>query len=217
MDKYYLIVAGAGQTSRANVEALIEDYIYGHGQDVVFVLPYDKKPSQGQIFVTQLAKDKGKEILIFCREDGNFDSVPPASVSFTDTPIESACKEFAKENACGFILVDDETEDTNKILAAFKKSKVPAFDLTEGLMPINFNPKALEETPEPEIPPAEMLDEPEEEEDDVIEEEFLEDIEDEDLAEDALYGLQAIAKLIAREVVAELVKAIEPGSKGSRK
>ena len=42
MDKYYVIVAGNGETSRANVEALVEDYVYGHGQDVTFILAYEE-------------------------------------------------------------------------------------------------------------------------------------------------------------------------------
>ena len=40
MDKYYVIVAGSGSTSRANLEALMEDHFYAHVDDGVVVLPY---------------------------------------------------------------------------------------------------------------------------------------------------------------------------------
>ena len=223
MDKYYLIVAGAGETSRANIEALIEDYIYANGQDVIFVLPYEKKPSQGQIFAAQLAKDKSKDILLFCREDANYEGIPSSSVSHSDRPFDSACAKLKGVKSVAFVLVDDESQNTNKILAVFQEYNVPTFDLTEGLVPIKFNPKSLEEPEEEpaEMPAAEVIeeDEPEEEEYEEDEEDDIEDFEEsieaDELVEDALYGLQALAKLIAKEVVAELLHASEKPSKGS--
>lgn len=216
MDKYYLVVAGTGETSRANVEALIEDYVYGHGQDVIFVFPYEKRPSQGQIFASQLAKDKSKDILIFCREDANYEGIPSSSVSHSDNPLGSACAKLKGTNIVAFVLVDDEDQDTNNTLSVFSEYKVPAFDLTEGLMPIKFNPESLNEEPAPVIPKAEEIPDPlwaeiedelELEFDDLDDED--DDLEDEELAEDFYLGIQALAKMIAREVAAELLKATE--------
>jgi hypothetical protein len=218
MDKYYLVIAGTGETSRANVEALIEDYIYGHGQDVTFVLPYEKRPSQGQIFAAQLAKDKSKDILLFCKEDANYEGLPSSSVSHSDRPLETACAKLKDTNIVAFVLVDDEDPSINETLSVFSEYKVPAFDLTEGLMPIKFNPGAVEVKTEVAIPEAEEMPEPEEEdEDDLDDFEDLDDLEDEELAEDFYLGVQALAKMIAREVAAELLKATETPKKGSRK
>jgi len=218
MDKYYLVIAGTGETSRANVEALIEDYIYGHGQDVTFVLPYEKRPSQGQIFASQLAKDKSKDILLFCKEDANYEGIPSSSVSHSDRPLDTACAKLKDTNIVAFVLVDDEDPSINETLSVFSEYKVPTFDLTEGLMPIKFNPGAVEVKTEVAIPEAEEMSEPEEEaEDDLDDFEDLDDLEDEELAEDFYLGVQALAKMIAREVAAELLKATETPKKGSRK
>jgi len=217
MDKYYVMIAGSGQTSRANVEALVEDYVYGHGQDVIFVLIYDKKPSQGQTFVAQLAKDKSKEVLIFCPESASYDGLPASSVSHSDTPLEAACSKLKKTDHVAFVLVDDEDESTNKVLSVFAKNDVPTFDLTEGLMPIAFNPKSVEET-KVEMPEAEMLEEADEPEDEEEFEDLLSDIEDmveeADLVDDVYIGIQALARLIAKEVVAQLVVTSETGENG---
>jgi hypothetical protein len=212
MDKYYVIVAGDGQTSRANVEALIEDYVYGHGQDVTFVLPYEKRPSQGQIFAAQLAKDKNKDILLFCREDANYEGIPSSSVSHSDRPFDTTCAKLKGTNIVAFVLVDDEDQGTNNILSVFSEYKVAAFDLTEGLIPIKFNPTSIEEAPI--IPQEEVLPEPEVKEEEWEDDE--EDLEDEELAEDLYLGIQSLAKLIAREVAAELLKATETPRKGSQ-
>ena len=214
MDKYYVIVAGDGQTSRANVEALIEDYVYGHGQDVTFVLPYEKRPSQGQIFAAQLAKDKSKDILLFCREDANYEGIPSSSVSHSDRPFDTACAKLKGTNIVAFVLVDDEDQGTNNILSIFAEYKVAAFDLTEGLMTIKFNPASIEETSVV-IPQEEAITEPEVEEEEWEDDE--EDLEDDELAEDLYLGIQSLAKLIAREVAAELLKATETPRKGLKK
>ena len=84
MDKYYVIVAGAGSTSRANVEALIDDYVYANGQDVTFILAYETQPAPGQVFISQWAKDKNKDILVFSNEGAKFDGIYSASVSETN-------------------------------------------------------------------------------------------------------------------------------------
>lgn len=212
MDRYYVIVAGDGETSRANVEALIEDYVYGHGQDVIFVFPYEKRPSQGQIFAAQLAKDKSKDILLFCREDANYEGIPSSSVSHSERPFDAACAKLKDTNIVAFVLVNDEDHGTNNLLGIFTEYEVPCFDLTEGLIPIKFNPSSIEEVPA--IPEEEVLPEPEVEEDDWEDDE--EDLEDEELVEDVYLGIQSLAKLIAREVAVELLKATETPRKGSQ-
>ena len=83
-------------------------------------------------------------------------------------------------------------------------------------MSIKFNPESLNEEPAPVIPKAEEMPDPlcaeiedelELEFDDLDDED--DDLEDEELAEDFYLGVQALAKMIAREVAAELLKATE--------
>lgn len=135
MAKHFAIVAGNGETSRANVEALLEDYIYLHKKDeVVFIIAYNRKASQGQIFAAQLAQDKGFEVLAVCKEEASLEGLPKASVFHSETPYELAAD---WENAVVFVLPNEEDqENTTNILKTFSAAKIPMFDLTEGLYPI---------------------------------------------------------------------------------
>ena len=45
MDKLYVLIAGTGVTSRANLEALVEDYFYAKNKEAVLLLAFDKTPS----------------------------------------------------------------------------------------------------------------------------------------------------------------------------
>jgi hypothetical protein len=216
--KNYIIVAGNGETSRANVEALLEDYLYAQGKTATIVLVYDKTPSQGQKFAAQLAKDKDKDIVILCQDHASFESIPPASVSYFEDPYTGACATFKNNSAVVFMLPNDEDPNTNRILEVFHKAKLSIYDLSQGLIQINFNPEATTPQPEPDMPEVEKAVKPSEDE----EEETYEDEEDEDPAEEELedeiyFGIRSLAKLIAKEVIAELVKADIQPSKGSRK
>lgn len=217
MDKYYIVIAGTGETSRANVEALVEDYVYGHGQDVVFILTYDKKPSQGQIFVSQWAKDKSKELLIICNENADYEGLPASSVSHADDPYKEVCTKFKGETVVTFVLPDDEDPDSNRVLGIFAKQKQKMYDLTQGLIEVKFDPKALTAQPEPDMPKVELEVKSEDTDEDVEDEdEFDEDeVESEELTDDILFGMRSLAKLIAKEVVAELMEAQKKPSKGS--
>jgi hypothetical protein len=129
MDKSYVLIAGSGITSRANVEALIEDYFYAKGKDSYLVLAFDKTLSQGQLFAAQYAKDKGKDIILFCREGSNVGSVPTASVSFSKSPITDAI-----DLANTVMLLWDETEQSCMIAAEYCDSiGKTAYNLCEGL------------------------------------------------------------------------------------
>jgi hypothetical protein len=209
MDKNYVIVAGNGVTSRANLEALIEDHFYAHGKngdEVIVVIPYKEKASQGQIFATQLAKDKNKELIVYS-ESGKFDGMPAASV--IDGSIEDAAKAFAKENAVAFILWSDEDAETLDILNAMSAEGIPCFDLTEGLM--KLKPSDGKKVAKPVIPEQEQVkpqvEVVEDGEDETGEEEDFEDEEeddetlDEEVLENLYYGVQAVAQIFAQALV----------------
>jgi len=214
MDKKTIIVAGDGHSSRANVEALVEDYLYANNkQEIVFAIAYDTKPSQGQIFAAQLAKDKGKKIAVFCKPGASLEGITTATVLEWEDPYYNACAHMRGTEIVGFVLADDEDEKTNKILAVLSEFKIPSYDLTEGLNLIKFNSDAVLQE-EPIFPEAELLEDiiqeetEEEYEDDELDYEEEEDMEEEELSSDVYVGLQSLIKVIAKEVAAEVVKAM---------
>jgi hypothetical protein len=210
MDKYYVIVAGQGSTSRANVEALIEDYVYANGNDVVFIFAYEKKPTSGQAFISQWAKDKAKDVVIFAHPDASYEGLSAATVNESKEPFRDAVSFLDKEDkAVGFILWSDDDQKSNDIVAIFNDRGVKCYDLTDGLNIINSQ---LVSEVAPVIPEAEQIDEEDEEdedeEEDVFEEleELLEDEDEDEAFEDLYFGMQSFIKAIAREVAKELQK-----------
>lgn len=223
MDKYYVIIAGKGTTSRPNVEALVEDYVYANGPDVTFLLAYDKAPSQGQTFIGQWAKDKGKDIVVFANEGAKYDGLPASSLTETDTPLEAACKFLKKDvKSTAFLLWDDEDPDSSVNLSYLcNKYAVKCYDLTDGLNAVNTTkskPMPISQSDMP-ISETQIKEEtkPEEEEDDEgeEEEEGLEDDEpetEEELMDDIYFGIQSLVKAISKAVVAELQNTLKKPS-----
>ena len=158
MDKYYIVVAGNGATSRANVEALIEDYVYAHGPDVTFIFSYEDAPSQGQVFISQWAKDKAKDVIVFANTGAKYDGISSASVVETNKlPLFEACKSLPpKTNAVGFVLWGKEDNDFT-ILDTLLLHEVVPYNLCEGLEDLrgywNAQEDDLDEEPEVHIEP----------------------------------------------------------------
>lgn len=152
MDKTYVLIAGSGVSSRANVEALVEDYFYAKGKETYLVLAFDKVPSQGQVFAAQYAKDKGKEIIIFCKEGANAGAIPTASVSFSNSPITDAI-----DLAETVMLLWDATEQSCVLAAEYCDTiGKRAYNLCEGLTVVKSaslqsseKPVEAEEAPKP--------------------------------------------------------------------
>jgi hypothetical protein len=205
VDKYYVIVAGNGVTTRANLEALMEDHFYANGEHGVVVLPYKDKPSQGQIFAAQLAKDKNKDIIVYTKS-GNFNGLPTSTM--VEGGAATAGKDFIKEKIVAFLLWDDEDSESANLLADLKG--IQCFDLTDGLNKIV--PSDGSRIVEPIIPEQERVSvkkeelNAEEEEEEGEEEEFAdpedeeEDFDDE-VMENLYYGVQAIAQIFAQALV----------------
>ncbi len=206
MDKYYVIVAGNGVTTRANLEALMEDHFYANGEHGVVVLPYKDKPSQGQIFAAQLAKDKNKDIIVYTKS-GNFDGLPASTMVDGDTTAVN--KDFVKEKTVAFLLWDDEDSESANLLADLQG--IQCFDLTDGLNKIGPSEGARIVEPvipdqEKVSPKKEKLDVKEEEEEESEEESEFADSEDEEdlddeVMENLYYGVQAIAQIFAQALV----------------
>lgn len=207
--KYYVIVAGGGETSRANIEALMEDHYYAKGADGVLVLPVINSATQAQIFAAQYAKDKNKEIVIFSNIPADFPGMPQATVYQTDNPIVDSCKDFAGEDISAFLLWSDEDSLSQSLLSTYAGAGIKCFDLTDGLTPISAVAE-LKPAEEPTFPQME-LDLPKEEAEDDDEEDEDEEEEDEEYEEsdedDELYfGVQAFIKVLAKAVAEELRK-----------
>lgn len=209
MDKYYVLVAGNGATSRANVEALMEDHYYANGAEGIVVMPIFGNPTPSQVFVAQYAKEKNKEVVYVASEGANLTNLPAASMINDAHPINKAVEIIVGEKASAFLLWSDEDDTSLDALVACKNADIKCFDLTDGLVPIN---------PSADIKKAEVITFPEkeivtndvkEDEDDGEEEEESGEDEEEDDEEDDdeeyeeglenLYaGVEEIARIFAR-------------------
>jgi len=211
----YVLVAGNGNTSRANLEALMEDYFYSKKSKNVLVLAFDKRPSQGQMFAAQLAKDKDIDIIAINTVD-DAPGLPSCSVNQSDDPIKFAIETLSPDKDSVFLLWDDEDKDCLNALAYAKEAGITCLDLTDGLNALTASEGIKADkpiaVPEAEESPEEEYETEEEDEADETDESDEED----ELYEEVYLGLEAIAKLIATAVVAEL-NASKKAKKAPRK
>jgi hypothetical protein len=197
MEKYYVVVAGNGSTSRANLEALMEDHFYAKGADGVVHIVENGKMSQAKVFSAQFAKDKKKPVF--------------------QSPLSEALGKTDPKNTSCFILWSDEDSECQNTLAIATEMGIPCFDLTEGLLPIKASngvravveptiPSAEETTPKvvetPYVEPEDQDIEEGDEDEEAADEEY-----DEDEAGNLYFGIEAIAKIFAKAVVEEIEKA----------
>ena len=229
MDKYYVMVVGSGQTTRPNLEALMEDHYYANGAGGVLLLPYTDKPSTAQIFAAQYAKDKNVKVVGISNKP-SADEAHFSSLAIAEEPIEHAVFMMKGSTAASFILWNDDDPQSLEALALSLNEGIACFDLTAGLSPIS-NPGniKLEEKPKfpvqetlPSATPSSHIDEEEyedEDEEDIDDEDEDEDSEDEQVEEqvmdDLYFGIKALAKLIAKEITKELLEAQQKPSEGS--
>ena len=195
MEKYYVVVAGNGTTSRANLEALLEDHFYAKGADGVVHIVEEGKLSQGKIFAEQFSKDKNKTVV----KAGLRESL--STVDFKNT-------------SC-FILWSDEDRECQDAMAIANELGIPCFDLTEGLLPLAPS-KGIKVSVDPVIPTAEETTtkvaetpyvEPEDEDIEDEDEDDEDEEYDEDEAGNLYFGIEAIAKIFAKAIVEELERA----------
>ena len=139
---YFVLVAGNGESSRANTEALMEDYYYIKGAEGTLVLAYEKQPTKSQIFAAQYAKENNKEIMVFCNDDAQTTGIPGASQSPSSQPVKDAVDFLTGQDSIAYLLWSE--EDTS-ILSECQRSGIPASNLCDGLVPLNeiLAPKPL--------------------------------------------------------------------------
>ena len=143
---YYVLVAGTGETSRANIEALMEDYYYANGDGGVLVLAYKDAPSRSQTYAAQYAVDCKKDIMVFCRDNAKTTGIPNATVNFADFPYIDAT-DFLKDNGAIAQLLwnaENTTED-EQILEQCVSKEILAYNLCDGLIPLSVTEKTVQE------------------------------------------------------------------------
>jgi len=201
----YILIAGNGVTSRANVEALIDDYYYLK-DGVTTVLAVFENTSEGQVWVSQYAADKDRPVEVLATKDARIANLDSSfTKTIVDSPIREACKKYGSDLDI-LLLWNDEDSVCRDVLAIASEFGVTAKDLTNGLLDI-IPVDGLKETDVPIIPEQEELSEAEkvEAEEAVEDEEF----EDDDIYEDPLYAaIQAVAKIFAEELAKELKKVL---------
>ena len=203
----HILIAGNGVTSRANVEALIDDYYYLK-DGITTVLSVFEAPSDGQIWVSQYAIEKEKPVEVIMTESARATNLDPSFTKVTSaSPIRTACEKYG-DTLDILLLWNDEDSTCRDALAIASEYGITAKDLTNGLLDI-VPVDGLKEAPVPVIPKQEEFTEAEKvEAEEALETEY-EDIEDEDEYEDPLYAaIQAVAKIFAEELAKELKKVL---------
>jgi len=135
----FLIVAGNKETTRVNVEALLEDYFRGNGKDFRLVLPFYDRPSQGQIWAHQLAHDLGIPSLVVAPENALLIGLNTSDLHHSSDPIQATVElaGTAENGSVAFLLWTEEDSNTVALQTALKTASVPCYDLCLGLVEIS--------------------------------------------------------------------------------
>jgi len=219
-DPYYVLVAGSGETSRANVEALMDDHYYANGDAGTLVLSFEGKPSQGQVYAAQFAKDRAKNIMVFCTPDSETNAITnTAHFNRVENPVVHALELIEGKINAAFILWNDDDEKTLELLEFCTEDNIPCFDLTDGLIKLGAPTTKSVKTVMPEIEATTSDSIPfipdyvpdVDEEEDEAEEDEEEDFEE--TVMDAFYGL---ARMIAATVAEQLTEEFDIKPKGKK-
>lgn len=136
-NEYFVLVTGNGETSRANIEALMEDHYYAKGADGTLVLAYEKVPTKSQILTAQYAKACEKNIVVFCHEDATTLGMHGVTQNATADPVTDSIKFVAGKDAVAFLLWDEHDDQCFGALKKCIEWKVSASNLCDGLVPLN--------------------------------------------------------------------------------
>jgi hypothetical protein len=219
-DPYYVLVAGSGETSRANVEALMDDHYYANGTAGTLVLAFEGRPSQGQVYAAQFAKDRAKNITVFCTPDSETNAITnTAQFNRVENPVVHALELIEGKTNAAFLLWNDDDEKTLELLEFCTEDNIPCFDLTDGLMALGA-PKTksvktvmpdIEATTSDSIPfiPDYVPDVDEEEDE-------AEEDEEEDFEETIMDAMYSLARMIAATVVEQLTEDFDVKPKGKK-
>lgn len=152
---HYVLVAGESDTSRENVEAILEDYFYANkGEEIIMVVPFYKTPSRGQVYAMQMAKDNKADVLVYAPESARLENVEKSSLEVTDSPIRDSVSLLAGNPAVAYLLCSDDGQEFYEALQACREGSIPSYDLTAGGIPLtDFKPPIQDPKPkEPQTP-----------------------------------------------------------------
>jgi len=190
-----IIIAGNGDTTRANVEALIDDYFYANKELKVYIA-VNSAISEGQIWAAQYAVDKEISVIAYMNEGAKMTGLPLESPRQNDAdPVRKAIQEH--KDVIGFLLWNDEDVDCLNALGVLDEYGIQALDLTNGLATIS-SAQPIKQVKAPEIPKEEQVVEPEPELEPEVEE-----------YEDPLYeAIRTIASIFAEELAEKLAEVL---------
>lgn len=205
MRRVTIAVIGNAKTTRANLEALINDVV-DSVDEASLVTVFNDTPSDGLQWATQYAQDK-------CIDKGAYD----------DNNYEALIAEKNVDELKFFMLWDDEDPECQLAASVAQEHRIPAYDLTNGLMLIPLSnapiarpvqaeiPKVEEAVVEPEVVTVEVIVEPEEDKliPDFQEEEDKWVMSDEDEMLELFSAFaETAAKVFARKMVEEFKRLI---------
>jgi len=211
MANYTVILAGSGTTSRANVEALMSDHYYAHGEQGTLILAFNSKPSQGQVWAAQQAKQQNIDIIVYANAGAFLDSISHATMVETARPIDESIKAFKESEV--FILWSDDDPDCADVLSVCKTYGLASYDLCDGLAKITpadeIKRSSVPVMPESEASTdktSEEVEEDEEEEEELEDEEVEEGEEEEydDAVDDIYAAIDGFIDLIVNRLAKKL-------------
>jgi hypothetical protein len=144
MGSKFLVVTGNGETTRVNVEALLEDHYRGNGKDVVLLLPFQDRPSQGQVWAHQVSSELGIPTTAIAPENAVIMSLGSASLHNASNPISAVVEMVKGEDVQAFLLWDDEDGFGTAAFSAFQEASVPSYDLCMGLVELSHVERDIE-------------------------------------------------------------------------
>jgi hypothetical protein len=144
MGSRFVVVAGNGETTRVNVEALLEDYFRGKGKDVVLVLPFTDRPSQGQIWAHQVSSELEIHTTVICPASSVVMSLGSSSVHNADDAIQATVEMIRGEDSVALLLWNPSDPASMVAQAAFKEAGVPCYDLCIGLFEVSAGNPVIE-------------------------------------------------------------------------
>jgi hypothetical protein len=155
-NEYFVLVTGNGESSRANIEALMEDHYYAKGENGTLVLAYEDAPTKSQTLVAQYAKACNKNIMVFCHEDAQTLGIHGVEQNVSPDPVFTAVTHIKESDATAFLLWDEKDDQCFSALKHCQngEAKVPAFNLCDGLVPLNDIIRTPIATPKVEEPVA---------------------------------------------------------------
>jgi len=215
MRRVTIAVIGNGKTSRANVEALLNDTIESFDETHV-ALVYDKAPSEGVVWARQYSESK---------------SIPYKE--YSDLNFSTFVADNKDRETKFFILWDDEDFECVEAIRCSQENSIMSFDLTNGLVAIkpittDIKPRpvvaAMPEV-EAKVNPIEVKKDAkykssflkiEEDEEEDYDEEDDDDEEEYESSDIILEAVEEIAKIFAVAIASAIKEAMEKGPDESK-